>query len=718
MESENETLRQQFQALQDQQQKKMQRRLQRQEEKKKKTDDTAEGDAKQVGLDIGDDLGLSLSEGIPDTAIYNEELHTHLNQQIRELKDETGRLYKLLSERDYEIKRLKKQRESERIAIAGSGVASETAATKIVDLSKKNREMKSELESEKTKVKQILKKLNETEKQLNESNGNYKALTTFEEPSEKEQLQAEIKQIQEKLNQTTSKMMEYRNQTGSLKQELKLAHRVLTQEVGEHANVQALLNSKGGARGRAQQILNLQNKVSELESQLHQQRFVSTRPDTQMSLEDQFMTMDIPDDKSESIVSARTFKSNHSSSTADKNRTKIRQMEKERKEAQAKANEELKDLQLDYSRLKEKCDASKARNKVLANELKSLKQQISTFIDKGKHDDELISALLKQQSQLNEVYNETHRQQEEQKKQQKQHQQLLHQQNQHDMNIVEQLKRIVAEKEQKVHNLEDEINQMRLKQEERHSMNGFMERPPSRGGSRPSSSQVERPGTGTKVVTFDNSVNGHFSGGPVPPSSGSRHSARSTSRQSIDSPGRPSSTSVRPLSANALDVDELRRQCQEYKSFSQVAEVEREKLMELVAVLQRRVEEANQNQADTHSQAQELKRQNVQLEKQLGKMRIESGRKGATQSKNALTAAIKTEEELLKADIKLTTENLEELQTRLAIQIDENDALKAALQSTMKSKDEDLKLYHQMMEQTRKVFLQGLRQFKQTSIGS
>ena len=38
----------------------------------------------------------------------------------QELKDESGRLYKLLSERDYEIRKLKKQRDEDRQAIAGN----------------------------------------------------------------------------------------------------------------------------------------------------------------------------------------------------------------------------------------------------------------------------------------------------------------------------------------------------------------------------------------------------------------------------------------------------------------------------------------------------------------------------------------------------------------------------------------------------------------------
>ena len=55
---------------------------------------------------------------------------------------------------------------------------------------------------------------------------------------------------------------------------------------------------------------------------------------------------------------------------------------------------------------------------------------------------------------------------------------------------------------------------------------------------------------------------------------------------------------------------------------------------------------------------------------------------------------------------------------RLAIQADENDALKEALSSTLKAKEEDLKFYQEMMDQTKKIFLQGLRQFRQNSAPS
>lgn len=55
---------------------------------------------------------------------------------------------------------------------------------------------------------------------------------------------------------------------------------------------------------------------------------------------------------------------------------------------------DLEAMENDYGSIKEKLEASKARNKVLSNENKTHKDQIKTLLEKGKHDDELIEALL------------------------------------------------------------------------------------------------------------------------------------------------------------------------------------------------------------------------------------------------------------------------------------------------------------------------------------
>lgn len=48
-----------------------------------------------------------------------QPLDDSLQDELRELKDENGRLFKLLSEKDFEIKHLKKKREEERLLLAG-----------------------------------------------------------------------------------------------------------------------------------------------------------------------------------------------------------------------------------------------------------------------------------------------------------------------------------------------------------------------------------------------------------------------------------------------------------------------------------------------------------------------------------------------------------------------------------------------------------------------
>lgn len=48
----------------------------------------------------------------------------------------------------------------------------------------------------------------------------------------------------------------------------------------------------------------------------------------------------------------------------------------------------------EHEDVKKKLEASKARNKSLSSEVKTLKVQVSTLLEKGKHDDELVDALL------------------------------------------------------------------------------------------------------------------------------------------------------------------------------------------------------------------------------------------------------------------------------------------------------------------------------------
>ena len=83
------------------------------------------------------------------------------------MKDENGRLYKLLSERDFELRKLRKKQEVAAFTgLPPGGIAAEAASSKIVELSKKVRELTAELETERTKVKQMAKKCLDLQKEV------------------------------------------------------------------------------------------------------------------------------------------------------------------------------------------------------------------------------------------------------------------------------------------------------------------------------------------------------------------------------------------------------------------------------------------------------------------------------------------------------------------------------------------------------------------------
>ena len=52
------------------------------------------------------------------------------------------------------------------IGFSGTGVAADTAAGRIMELSKKNRELTADLESERNKLRQMIKKMKEMEREV------------------------------------------------------------------------------------------------------------------------------------------------------------------------------------------------------------------------------------------------------------------------------------------------------------------------------------------------------------------------------------------------------------------------------------------------------------------------------------------------------------------------------------------------------------------------
>ncbi|KFW73661.1 Coiled-coil domain-containing protein 13, partial [Pygoscelis adeliae] len=379
-----------------------------------------------------------------------EAENEQLQDQLREVRDENCRLYKLVTEKDFEIKQLQKKIQEDRLALSGaSGLAGDVAATKIVELAKKNREITAETETEKAKVKQLNNKVKELEKELQTAVEKIHSLGGGDAGIKQSTLKTiegnlaespEVKALQEKLTTANFKVMEYRNQLQSAKQELKMTQKLLANEVGEDVNIQSLLTNSGSWRGRAQQILVLQSKVRELENQLGQNK-------TRTSLSE-------IDEELLALTDPRKL------SAQEKNLLKIRSLEKEKKETLEKLTGEHDALQKSHEEVKKKLDASKARNKVLCSEVKTLKGQIVTLLEKGKHDDELIDALLSQQKQMQEILKHLSQQDEKNKESQQMLGQHLNSEVQKQNCLIEQLRQMVAEREAKVKELEEEIGQL------------------------------------------------------------------------------------------------------------------------------------------------------------------------------------------------------------------------------------------------------------------
>ncbi|KAM9025773.1 coiled-coil domain-containing protein 13 isoform 1-T2 [Ara ararauna] len=705
---ENEHFKSQFKAYQEQQQ----RRLQNLMEKKEKQNGQKDGNGNAMEpFRIPHDLNL-FEAGQPlnedGSKSFLEVENKQLQDQLREVRDENCRLYKLLTDKDFEIKQLQKKIQENKLVLTGaSGLAGDVAATKIVELAKKNREITAEAETEKAKVKQLNNKVKELERELQTAVEKIHCLGGGDAGIKQSTLKMiegnlaespEVKALQDKLTAANFKVMEYRNQLQSAKQELKMTQKLLANEVGEDVNIQSLLTNSGSWRGRAQQILVLQSKVRELENQLGQ----SKSRKSLSKVDEELLVLTDP----------------RKLSAQEKNLLKIRSLEKEKKETLEKLTGEYDALKKSHEEVKKTLDASKARNKVLCSEVKTLKGQIVILLEKGKHDNELIDALLTQQKQMQEILKHLSHQDEENKESKHMLGQNLNSEVQKQNCLIEQLGQVVAEREAMVKELEEEIGQLtlQLKSAYEGDSSGAAEPPPSESSEDSGSTLLKPMASGSSQVGRTGSARTVSKMGHTLVESAATKPFHLSNNVT---PGRLAGT-------NSLDLKVLQTQITEHKALCQAAEVERDRLLELVTVLQKRVEESSNKILAAEKSVQEERRRCVILEQQLEKLQMDAGsdtseqkspmrsKTGQTASHSRLTLDVSDSKEFSAAQLsKLPIElQVEELSRRLVMQLNENKSLKAALETALRKKEEDFKLYQDTMGQVKNIFLQAIQQQK------
>ncbi|RMZ96435.1 Coiled-coil domain-containing 13, partial [Brachionus plicatilis] len=321
---------------------------------------------------------------------------TSWSEKFRELQDENTRLRKISAEKDYEIKYLKKKIDEEKKFFDGP-VSNEVAATKIIELGKKVRELTAQLESERTKNSKLNKNVKDLENKLDNVDSVGKSMDESKEAA----LRTENKELKEKMNQLTHNLMEVKSQAEILKQDLKKAHKALEKEVGESVDIKSILSGHTNWKGRQQQIILLQNKMENLKKKvsMNEMSAIGSRMeedelnDTAFLYETRNKTFSL---YSGSATSARTnFDRMHMDD--------LKRIEKDKREKFEKLKKDNEALETDFGKMKEKFDSMKVRNSVLSNENKSLKDQVKTLIEKGKHDNELIEMLMKKQSQFKDI---------------------------------------------------------------------------------------------------------------------------------------------------------------------------------------------------------------------------------------------------------------------------------------------------------------------------
>jgi hypothetical protein len=145
-----------------------------------------------------------------------------------------------------------------------------------------------------------------------------------------------------------------------------------------------------------------------------------------------------------------------------RHRDDIRRIERERKDIVEQQKQELINLRQEQQTSKDKFEQMKTRNTVLTNEIKTIREQLKTSLEKSKHDDELVDVLLKQQQQMKS-------QQEQQQKmidmKDKVHHELEQGKKLDEMkqnNLIKQLQMIVDDKETKIRELEMHLDEHRI----------------------------------------------------------------------------------------------------------------------------------------------------------------------------------------------------------------------------------------------------------------
>ncbi|KAI8441560.1 hypothetical protein MSG28_015142 [Choristoneura fumiferana] len=313
----------------------------------------------------------------PDDVLYPPELNAHLIEQLKVMTCENNELRKLVFTKDSEINELNKsvvdlnQRIRDIISGSGPAISSKSAgiiSAKIADLCKQNRHLVAELEGYKTKNAALERKIMQLDL-INKEQEKLDVCLCKDEPIDVSP--DELKDLNNKLAVVNKKLYESKNRNLELKNEILIATKILQQELGDKfTSIKELQNDMAGWKGRAQQILYLQGRISELEEKLN--------------------------GKHKDLLEAKK---------RDQSQV-IREIEMKRKKEVDRAMKELETTKEENQEIKKKLEGARCRIRNLECDATTIRQKMQTFMEKSNHDDLLVNEQRNQIKTLEQYYQE------------------------------------------------------------------------------------------------------------------------------------------------------------------------------------------------------------------------------------------------------------------------------------------------------------------------
>ncbi|CAF3055606.1 unnamed protein product [Rotaria sp. Silwood2] len=182
----------------------------------------------------------------------------------------------------------------------------------------------------------------------------------------------------------------------------------------------------------------------------------------------------------------------------------------------------------------------------------------------------------------------------------------------------------------------------------------------------------------------------------------------------LEKNGFTTSSNSRPPSATNVKRSS---EDKDLKCINAALEIERNRLVEFIQTLQKRLDNANTQLVEQENKLIEQRKMNVRLEKDMEKVKLDLNnvKNRTVKGRGAIPSVPKSAS--IQSD---NHETIEELEIRLTLKAEENDALKNALKSMLDAKEEDLKLYNETIQSVKDIFLQGIQHYKplQTTRGS